>query len=94
MFEKELMFNNSFIRNKMNTCAMTDLQSCYDCQLANVRGIIEETVGHDRSAMKLIAKVAPRWEHHVSIGCGISKWWQEQGKGIVFLVMCIKIHLT
>ena len=39
--------------------AMTDLQSYYDRQLSEIGGILEESVGRDRAAMKLIAKVIP-----------------------------------
>jgi len=41
--------------------------------LANIGGIIEESVGRDRAAMKLIAKVIPNLRHYIQIAFGISK---------------------
>ena len=49
-----------------------DLQSCYDRQLANIAGILEESVRRDRNAMKLISKVIPNWKYYISTRFGIS----------------------
>ena len=61
------------LSGKESIYTITDLQSCYDCQLAYIRGIIEESVGRDHAAMKLIAKVIPNWRHYVQTGFGISE---------------------
>ena len=53
-------------------CAITDLQSCYNCQLAEIGRIVEESVGRDRSAIKLITKIIPNWQHYARTGFGIS----------------------
>ena len=34
--------------------------------------MIEESAGYDQLVMKLIAKIIPRWEYHISTGYGIS----------------------
>ena len=60
ILEKRLTFDNSLLSTKLNVCALTDLQSCCDRQLANIGSVIEESVGHDRLAMKLIGKIIPR----------------------------------
>jgi len=52
---------------------LTDLKACYDRQLAEVGGILEESVGRDRDALKLISKVIPNWNHYVSTAYGISE---------------------
>ena len=41
----------------------TDLDSCYDRQLANVCRVVEEAVGVDRMTIKLFTKVILRFEH-------------------------------
>ena len=58
---------------KLTIYHLTDLQSCYDRQLANIGGIVEESVGRDRQAIKLITKVIPNWKHHLSTAFGISE---------------------
>ena len=59
LLEKRLIFDSSILSCKLTICNLTDLQSCYDRQLANIGGMIEELVGRDREAMKLITKVIP-----------------------------------
>jgi len=61
------------LSGKLTIYHLTDLQSCYNRQLANIGGIVEESVGRDRQAIKLITKVIPNWEHHLSTAFGISK---------------------
>jgi hypothetical protein len=72
ILEKRLIFDNSMLSGKKTIYTITDLQSCYDRQLAEIGGILEESVGKDRSAMKLIAKVIPNWRHYVCTGFGAS----------------------
>ena len=47
ILEKRLMFDNSVSLNKYIICNLTDLQSYYNRQLANIRSIVEEAVGRD-----------------------------------------------
>lgn len=73
ILEKRLTFDNSPLSGKLAMCHLTDLQSCYDRQLANIGGIVEESVGRDRKAIKLITKVIPNWEHCLSTAFGVSE---------------------
>jgi hypothetical protein len=50
-----------------------DLEACYDRQLPNIIGIIEEAVRIDRKAIKLITKVLPRMEYFMYMKFGISE---------------------
>ena len=52
---------------------LTDLKSCYDRQLVNIGGLIEESIGRDRHAMQLTQKITPRWKHYVSTAFGVSE---------------------
>ena len=48
-------------------------QSCCDRQLANIGGIVKESIRRDRQVIKLITKVTPNWNHCISTSCGISE---------------------
>ena len=52
--------------------AITDLAAYYDRQLANVEGMVVESVEADRRMVKLITKVIPSFQHNVCIGFRIS----------------------
>ena len=56
LLEKRLIFDDSMASGEDAMCAITNLQSCYDHQLAEIGGIVEESVGRDRSAINLITK--------------------------------------
>ena len=73
ILEKRLAIDNSLLSGQSMTHHMTDLKACYDRQLAEVGGILEESVGRDRAAIKLITKVIPNWNHYVSAAHGISE---------------------
>ena len=77
LLQKRLVMDNSIMSSKHTIYAMTDLQSCCDRQLPNVRSIVEESVGHNRNAMILRTKIMPLFEHHVSAGFGISDHFYE-----------------
>ena len=47
ILEKRLIFDSSLLTTKLNAYTLTDLQSYYDQQLANIGGIIEESAGYD-----------------------------------------------
>ena len=72
LLEKRLIFDSSMMSGKKTMYTLTDLQSCYDRQLAEIGGILEESIGKDRSAMKVITKVIPKWRHFICTGFGIS----------------------
>ena len=59
ILEKRLVFDSSMLSNKPTIYHLTDLQSCYNRQSANIGGILEESIGRDRKAMKLITKIIP-----------------------------------
>ena len=77
ILQKRLIFDHSLLETKPTAHNFTDLQSCYDRQLANVGSIVEESVGRNRSAMKLFTKLMPNFNRHVSAGYGISKEYCE-----------------
>ena len=56
ILKKRLIYNKSLIEMKKPICNFTDLKSCYDCQLLNIGSITEESVGRNRSAIKLLLK--------------------------------------
>ena len=72
LLEKRLILDHSLLTCNLTIYCLTDLQSCYDRQLPNIGGIIEESAGRDRNAMKLITKVMPNLKHYVCTGFGIS----------------------
>ena len=41
ILEKRLIMDRSMLSSKITACDLTDLQSCYDMQLANVGSIVE-----------------------------------------------------
>ena len=51
----------------------TDLESCYDRQLVNVCGLVEEVVWVEIMAIKLFTKVILRFEHCIHTNFGISE---------------------
>ena len=53
--------------------SLTDLEFFYHRQLANVYGVVEEAVGVDMMASKLLTKVIPRFEHFMHTNFGISE---------------------
>ena len=73
ILEKRLVMDKSLISCKKTTCHLTDLKSCYDRQLVNIGGLIEESIGRDRDVMKMLTKLMPRWKHYVSTAHGISE---------------------
>ena len=72
ILQKRLIFDNSLIEMKSSIYTFTDLKSCYNRQLANVSGIVEESVGRNRAAIKLYTKLMPRFKRYVSTGYGVS----------------------
>ena len=52
---------------------LTELQSCYDRQLANVCGVVEISVGIERWVMQLFTKLMQKFENNVNTTYGISE---------------------
>lgn len=73
ILEKRLLYNVSIRDCNEMIHIITDLESCYDRQLANLVSMVEESVGIDRNGVKLIAKVLPVLQYHVYTRFGISK---------------------
>ena len=72
ILEKCLIFDNSILSMKLTIYILTDLQLCYDRQLANIGGIVKESVGKNRKAMKLFIKTMPNFNYNICTGYGIS----------------------
>ena len=72
LLQKRLVLDKSLIEMKPTIYNFTDLQSCYDRQLANVGSIVEESVVRNRAAMKLCTRIMPQFKHFISTGYGVS----------------------
>ena len=57
ILEKRIIFDNSLLITKPKICNLTDLQSYYNRQLANIGSIAEESIGRNRNAVTLFAKI-------------------------------------
>ena len=53
ILEKQLIYNNSLLIGRKTIYNMTDLQSCYDCQLAKIGLIVQESIGVNKKQSKL-----------------------------------------
>ena len=54
ILQKQLVFDNSLLEMKPTACYFTDLQLCYSRQLSNAGSAVEELVGQNSAAMKLL----------------------------------------
>ena len=72
LLEKYLFYDSTMQNNIKVITTIIDLEAYYDRQLLNIEEIVEEAVGIDRKAIKLIIKVLPRIEHYVHTKFGIS----------------------
>jgi len=61
------------ISGQVSVHNLTDLQSCYDQQLANFGSIIKESIGINHQAVKLFTLIMPIWKHYICTSYGISK---------------------
>ena len=73
LLEKRLIFD--LAKKTEDSCAhvTSDLEACYDRQLPNIGGIVEESIGVNREAIKLITKVLPRCKHFIGTTYGVGK---------------------
>ena len=58
---------------EVNANAMSDLEACYDSQMTELCGLVEESIGANQKVVKLLKKVLPRFEYHVGIANGVSR---------------------
>ena len=73
LLEKRLILDLAKKTEEICAHATSDLEACCDRQLPNIGGIVEELVGANREAIKLITKVLPRCKHFIRTTCGICK---------------------
>ena len=58
--------------NKLYIHIITNLEACYDRQLANIGGIVEEVVGVNRNVIRTIIKDLLVLKHYIYTGFRIS----------------------
>ena len=80
ILEKRLMHNNSRLLCKEIVYNLTDLQVCYNRQLANLARIAEESIGIERELIKLFIKVLSWFKHFICIGYRISEEYYGEPK--------------
>ena len=73
LLEKRLIYNNSLLKGKCTIYNMMDLKSCYDWQLAEIGLIVQESIGVQRSPIKLFSKLLLIMEHYICISYRVSK---------------------
>ena len=57
---------------ELNLYTILDLEACYDRQIPELCGLVEESIGANRKLVKLLTKLLPRFEHHVGTVNGVS----------------------
>ena len=79
LLEKRLMYDTSIRDSQTMIHNISDLKACYDRQLPNIGGMVQESVGVERNAIILFQKVLPIMKHHVCTDFGIStKYYGHQ----------------
>ena len=73
LIEKRLIQNSSLIMEEKPVHIVIDLSTCCDRQLANVSSILLESVGANRQAIRLIAKILPVFKYYTCSRFGISQ---------------------
>ena len=73
IFEKRLMYDFAIRDSKPMLYNISDLKACYDRQLPNLGYLVQESVGADREASKVFAKVLPIMNHYMCTDFGIIK---------------------
>ena len=58
--------------NKLYIHVITNLEACYDRQLANIGGIVEEVVGVNRNVIRTIIKALLVLKHYIYTNFRIS----------------------
>ena len=72
ILEKRLMCDLAQRDSQIMMHNMSDLEACYDRQLANIGCLVEESVGLEREPALLFTKILPVMEHHTCTSYGIS----------------------
>ena len=62
---------------------MSDLEACCDRQAPELCGLVEDSIGTNRKAVKLLTKSLPTLEYHVGIANGVS---EEKHGGVIELL--------
>ena len=72
ILEKRLMYDTSRYSGEPTVHLFSDLDSCYDRQIPMLAGIVEESLGVNRSAIKVICDTVSKFKHFTCTGYGIS----------------------
>ena len=72
LLEKRLMYDTSIRDGQPMIHNISDLKACYDRQLPNIGGIVQESVGVARNPILMFQKVLPIMKHYVCTDFGIS----------------------
>ena len=83
LLEKRLTIDHWEKSEAANFHAASDLEACYDRQFPELCGLVEESLGANRKVVKLVAKVLPRFEHHVGSVNGVRKDKHGGEKGML-----------
>ena len=73
LLEKRLVYDTSKYNNKPTIHLLSDLEACYDRQIPSLGRIVEEALGVNRKAIKLLCNTVSRFKHFTCTGFGISK---------------------
>ena len=73
LLEKILIFDLVKKTEEVFSYAISDLEAFYDIQLPKIGGVVEESVGVNRKAIKLVKKGLHRSKHYVGTSYGISE---------------------
>ena len=73
ILEKCLMYDLATRDEKEMMHNISDLEACYNRKLPNIRCLVEESVGIEREAAKLFAKILLVMQYHICTSYGISK---------------------
>ena len=57
----------------LNVYAMSSLEACYDRQIPDSCGLVEESIGDNRKVINLLTKVLPIFKQYVVTANGVSK---------------------
>ena len=73
LLEKRLIYDTSKYTSEPTIYLLSDLEACYDRQIPSLGGIVEEALGVNRNAIKVICNTVSQFKHFICTGFGISK---------------------
>jgi len=73
IFGKKLIYDASTLNQLKAIYNMTDLEACFNRQLANASSVLQELIKIERVVIKLISKVLSIFERHICTSYSISK---------------------